>query len=51
MRAVMSVIIDGLFVKGTALPHEIIYRNGEPVFNKINYVSIKKFNDSYNKKF
>jgi hypothetical protein len=39
MRALMSLIKDGLFVKGTALPHEIIYEDGEPVFTKADYVS------------
>ncbi|XP_063907250.1 parathyroid hormone/parathyroid hormone-related peptide receptor-like isoform X1 [Zophobas morio] len=37
MRAFMSLIKIGLFVKGTALPHETIYVDGEPVFNKTNY--------------
>jgi uncharacterized membrane protein len=37
MRALMSLIKDGLFVKGTALPHEIIYEDGEPVFTKADY--------------
>ncbi|RZC38229.1 parathyroid hormone/parathyroid hormone-related peptide receptor-like [Asbolus verrucosus] len=37
VRALMSLIKDGLFVKGIALAHDVVYVNGEPQFIKENY--------------